>query len=84
MTGVEMITKEREEQIKKHGYTLKHDKMYDKEELLGAAISLIQQSETYWPGDWNTEFLDGFLAKGRKEQLAIAAALVAAEIDRLS
>ena len=85
MTGIELIAKERHEQIAKHGRTVSRDYTENSnEELVDAATSIIQANPIYWPNSWDAQVLAKIRKKGRKEQLAIAAALLAAEIDRLN
>lgn len=81
-TGIELIAKEREEQINKHGYNTESDKQYDKEELLDFAISLITLNVNDYP--FNPTLFVHLKRKTRKDQLAIAGALIAAELDRLT
>jgi len=40
-TGIELIAKERQEQIEKHGYDLAHDLNYKNDELIKAALAYI-------------------------------------------
>lgn len=96
-TGVELIAQERDEQINKHGFSIEKDKeFYQEKELLSAALCCLFQDESlfldqdtpahpadYWPGNWDDKFLDNISRKNRIEQLQIAGALIAAEIDRL-
>lgn len=43
-SGVELIAEERNEQIKKHGFNKRHDKIHDSFELTEAAISYAHQA----------------------------------------
>lgn len=81
-TAIKLITIERQEQIQKHGFSAKHDLVFNNErQLLGAAEYLINKDRNRFPYDLLVmKKLDG---KERIEQLVIAAALIAAEIDRL-
>jgi len=93
MTGIELIAQERERQITYSGYTAEHDDKHDKGELASAAcyfawpIELgishrqIVASDLY-PWNWSEGHADREY-KPRIRQLAIAGALIAAEIDRL-
>lgn len=81
-TGIELIAKEREEQTNKHGYNTESDKQYDKGELLDFSISLITLNIDDYP--FNQTLYRYYKQKPRKEQLAIAGALIAAELDRLN
>ena len=73
LTGMEMITAERLAQSLQ--YDAMHDDTHDRGELLTEAECLLHQMQDDW----------GLLAKtngDRIRQLVIAAALIAAEIDR--
>lgn len=95
-TGAELIAQERAEQIQKHGFTPERDRAYTDQELLQAAVSLLLLDETLflynggsedaadcWPENWNFDLFCKIESKDRIEQLQIAGALIAAEIDRL-
>lgn len=81
-TGIELIAEERQEQIKKHGYSLSHDITHESDELLHAAIYAIDPCPANeklfnWPG-----FQMKIMKKEYVDRLKIAGALIAAEIDR--
>lgn len=84
-TGIELIAKERKEQIEKHGYTLEHDKNmpgnYDINLINAAMYCLDPTSEHLYPKNWDKLQMHKFRQKPRKERLAIAGALIAAAID---
>lgn len=97
MTGLELITKERTEQIEKHGYTIEDDLQYDGQELI-ILIEFLLKGPTDAEADELREclvggnhngvtFTEAFITKlegkSRIEKLTIAGALLAAEIDRL-
>jgi hypothetical protein len=90
LTGVELIAKERQEQIEKHGQTIERDLRDNENQQLaiGAQMLLAAEweegidSESY-PYGWNKEICHHMLSKPYKERLIIAGALIAAEIDRL-
>lgn len=84
MTGVEMIVQERLEQIEKHKMDAAHDDQYTEEELPRAARDIISRWKTReWP--WSKEWWERIMHRHtRQEELAIAGALIAAEIDRLN
>lgn len=91
-TAIELISSERFEQIEKHGYTKDWDIGYENYELSKAAVLLIYNPEEASPLDvfgkialpnWNQELLVKMDRKTYKERLIIAAALLAAEIDRI-
>lgn len=83
-TGVEQIAQERTEQIEKHRYTLEHDQEHDSNELIEFALAILTENTMHFPRDWNPKNLYKTLLKDRVEQLSIAGALIAAEIDRLN
>ena len=78
--GVQLIAEERAKQLKKWG-SVEHDKQYCNHELVWNALALLSAS---MPG-LNPIDTWGLIAKhpDRIEQLKIAGALIAAEIDRL-
>lgn len=92
MKGVDLIKKEREEQINKHRYTTEIDKKnHNLRELAQAARVLVsneyldkRQSLLAMPSDWDNEACLKMINKTYKERLIIAGALIAAEIDRIS
>ena len=81
MTGIELIAQERKEQIEKHKW---NDKFNINYELLKMAHTALTNCEDEWPENFSTIYRDKILSKPRIEQLAIAGALIAAEIDRLN
>ena len=84
MTGAEFITKERNEQLEKHGISVAADYEFNPNgQLLDAAIAIIATNQIYWPKVWDSETYTKIRRKPREEQLAIAGAWIAAEIDRL-
>ena len=85
-TGIELIAIERQEQIEKHGWTSEYDNAHENEELIRAAIYALD------PCMDNFRQLDlgwgSFVSRidnkdNRVDQLKVAGALIAAEIDRL-
>lgn len=89
MTGIELIVKERKEQIDK-GYDIKHDNQFNSNSQLSYAAQILI-IETLYPTDsdntplyWNSESWENMKQKQYKERLVIAGALIAAEIDRLN
>jgi hypothetical protein len=50
---------------------------------LKAALFCVDQTRFEWPYHWTEDFRQKILAKSRVDQLKVAAALIAAEIDRL-
>jgi hypothetical protein len=90
-TGIELIAKERQEQIEKHRRTLQLDALNNSEmQLSDAAAKLcVDDAGGYWktelcPNGWDQDVWDKMTNKSYKERLIIAGALIAAEIDRLS
>lgn len=96
-TGIELITEERQKQIDKHGFTAEHhalntEKWYNKQQLLSAAIRLVDYEEDgvtsiykkLVPENWDKGWWERLCEKPVKERLIIAGALIAAELDRLN
>ncbi len=90
MTGIELIAKERKEQIEKHGRTILSDiRNNSKSQLIIAAINLIDVRHSRKarienrPKSWFIPLWSKMCSKTPKERLIIAGALIAAEIDRL-
>lgn len=88
--GLYLITKERNEQILKHGFDYVHDKSpgHCSGELVGAAIYLLAKVPRgaqlgRWPETWDKKYKEKFDQKNQIDKLAVAGALIAAEIDRL-
>jgi len=88
-TGIELIAKERQEQIEKHGYNIDHD-MYQfnicpVSPLRQAAIAAIGEGleSRAWPDGWSEDRINHIKNKSYKDRLIIAGALLAAEIDRI-
>lgn len=82
-TGIELIAQERQEQIEKHGWNIEKDACYRNGELIQAALFCIDQERFKWPRKWILKFRTKILHKTRIDQLKVAGALIAAEIDRL-
>lgn len=91
MSGIELIIQEREKQLK-HGYNATHDKKYDDGALLVLAEFLMKEEDDAEKDNLGHELVSSmgfeqeYITKlwkfPRKRQLTIAAALIAAEIDR--
>lgn len=81
--GSNMIAQERWEQIHKHGWDEKNDADYGKGELLQAAIFAMHPALDGWPQGWDKHFEEKIRSKSRVDQLKVAGAFIAAEIDRL-
>lgn len=89
MSGVELIKKERDEQIRKHGYMICDDVENNNNcQLTQAAQGLLKGikdfSRTTPPNNWSSIVWIKMISKSYKERLIIAGALIAAEIDRLN
>lgn len=85
MTGIELIAKERQEQIEKHGHTIEKDIIEnDGNQLRWAAQGLISTIEEDFSSEWEGDKAMKMLAKPEIERLIVAGALIAAEIDRLN
>lgn len=84
-TAIELIAKERKEQIKKHGRTVELDVQQNHNcQLLVGAVRLIQdKGETPPPDRWDKNIWKKMQSKSKKKRLIIAGALIAAELDRL-
>lgn len=88
--GIELITIERKEQIEKHGRSVKDDVILNNDrQLLSSAIILCHKDpawafENKIPNGWDPDIWDKMLNKPILERLAIAGALIAAEIDRIN
>jgi hypothetical protein len=82
MTGIEHITKKRVEQFALD-FDAEHDAKFTKGQLLMLANYLIFSNDNNMPKDsWSVDYLKQILRLPRLDQLAIAGALIAAEIDR--
>jgi hypothetical protein len=87
LTGLEMIVKERIEMIEKHGFTVQYDvdenSMGELLEAIPVYLDNIYPCYEEWPWRGDKEFFNKIHKKKWIERLAIAGALLAAEIDRL-
>lgn len=85
MTGIELIAKERHEQIEKHGHTTEKDVgNNNNEQLIQAVFGLIHHKYGEMPDEWDFEVVQKMMLKSLKDRLIIAGALIAAEIDRIN
>ena len=82
ITGIELIKKERQEQIQKHGFDQKHDSLHVDKSLIDAATYLLTNCGSYFPISWSLDWKNRFDKKSEIECLVVAGALIAAEIDR--
>lgn len=91
MTGIELIAKERQEQLEKHGISIENDATYNKAYQLteGAAILATEMFPTSrkrfaaMPSDWGDQQCLKMCNKPRFQRLVIAGALIAAELDKI-
>lgn len=88
MTGIELIAKERQEQIEKHHRSVEIDVIVNDNYQLSEAAMDLAAIDAYplgpeAPLGWNEEIWHHMLEKDYKERLIIAGALLAAEIDRI-
>lgn len=90
-TGVELIAEERQKQILKHGFTGKHHadhpEWYDQNQLVSASQVLIERDTTlieWHPLNWDAVWFQRLLDNPYFERLKIAAAMLAAELDRIN
>lgn len=83
LTGAQMIAKERQEQIEKHGWSLDQDQYYANGELAQAALYCMEPDHFEWPRKWDGYFKNKIDSKSDINQLVVAGAFIAAEIDRL-
>lgn len=83
-TGIELIAQERKEQIEKHNWSLVHDYRFNNDgELIKAALAILDHDHNDWPKKWEVPVFIHINDKPWSDRLVIAAALIAAEIDRL-
>lgn len=83
-TGVELIAKERAEQIYKHKITVEDDCEHNQNEQLAAgAAAILTDGDSRWPLSWDTDRCARMLEKNYQGRLITAGALIAAELDRL-
>ncbi len=84
-TGIELIAQEREKQIKRHNLTVTFDRWHNPDgELKTAAIALLKHEYKEFPLSWNDIKCRRLLRNPPIKRLAIAGALIAAEIDRMN
>ncbi len=82
--GLIQISQERQEQLTKHGKTIKHDVDSNcKGQLIDAVNKLIRPFSNVPPEGWDEHLWIKMCSKPKKERLIIAGALIAAELDRI-
>lgn len=98
-TGIELIAKERDEQLNKHKKSIIDDAIFNNHYQLSEAASLLLwvdpeevggealNDDTYYfnnaPVDWDLNSWNKMMNKEYDERLIISGALIAAELDRL-
>lgn len=87
-TGIELIAKERHEQIEKHGKTIDFDIEFNGDYQLSEAAAKLCQKELdvcdyTEPKEWSEEVWEKMVDKSYRDRLVISGALIAAEIDRI-
>ena len=84
--GILLIAQERQEQIDKHGRSVRYDAEFNRfGQFQDAAIMLMQTDRAKMnpPSLWDKSLWNKMIIKPEKERLIIAGALIAAEIDRI-
>lgn len=88
LSGVELIAKERQEQLEKHDHSIEDDAEFNRSgQLSEAAAKLVCEDiviDLATPRGWNNEYWQYVIHKSYEDRLIIAGALIAAEIDRLN
>lgn len=95
--GAELVAKERQKQIDKHGFTaehhVNHPEWYEEGQLINAAQGLSQynpdsdRNKAYRdmvPENWDLIWWQKMCDRSHKERLIISGALIVAELDRLT
>ncbi len=86
-TGIERIAEERKQQLHKHGYTKAHDvREHSDGALITAALYALTMNKKYEQAgfdDFESAIFEKYEQKRMIDALAVAGALIAAEIDRL-
>ncbi len=91
-TGIDLIMKERIEQINKHGFKLSDDQFYSKGQLVQAALHCLEKVKRgpgftnvkhKWPDGWDAYFENKIRMKSDIGKLKVAGAFYWAENDRL-
>lgn len=86
MTGtnaLSLIAVERHEQVNKHGYSAEHDDQLTNDELTEAAVAILTEDPEHWPAKLPQSIFWNASEKGEAERRVVAAALLAADIDRI-
>lgn len=83
-TAIDLVKKEREKQISKHGYTTVHDRQHPKKAVLYGALAYLNSviySSNVGIEDWPFKE-ESFKPEGDIKNLVKAAAMIIAEIDK--
>lgn len=80
MVGIDHITQERREQIEKHKW---NDDIHKDGELVQAALFALDPMKFDWPENWSYDTMLKIKEKSKFNRLAVAGALLAAEMDRI-
>lgn len=93
--SVRSIVQERVEQKMLHGYDDDHDSVYEERELIQAASAILaldsgayakpaNEAYSIWPDGWDSAILTHIVSeKPYLNRLAVAGALIVAEMDRV-
>lgn len=82
-TGMELIKRERHEQIHKHGFSVENDFYYSKKELVQAAEYCLMlagyiDKNVFWPDGWDAHFEHKILNKSEVQKMIVAGAFLMA------
>lgn len=81
LVGIEAVTKERVEQVVKHGYTIERDNLNNvPSDLQNAAVYALTLDDEFYPDHWEDWMKDRLKEKGIQERRAIAGAWCAGAI----
>lgn len=88
-TGIELIARERQEQIEKHRRTIEQDVVSNNDHQLTLAAAMLTAPDpklwaTPTPKNWSHKIWEYMVQKPYKERIIIAGALIAAKIDRIN
>jgi len=81
MKGHELITRERVDQMEKHGFTVERDLSIGSITLMIAAQAILNWEADEWPDAFDMDVFLHILRKPQPQQWAIAGAFLAAAID---
>jgi hypothetical protein len=83
-TGCDMIIQERLSQQIKHGYTVQHDQMVNKEgDFQNAILAVLTCNRSRWPEHWDKKVFEHIMNKQPEDRMVVIGAFAAAEIDRV-